>query len=112
ALVDLGRLDVVLPEVEAARDAGRVRQHDGGDRAAGGVAGRLQRRGDRGGGGAQRVAQGVADAVLRRQEAREDRDVRGERQRNVRVGVLEEHRGLAPRGEVGRLDGRVTAGRA
>ena len=41
-LARLRRLDVVLVEVEAPRDSGRVREHDRGHRAAGRVALRLQ----------------------------------------------------------------------
>ncbi len=110
-LVHARRLDVVLPEVEAPRNSGRVRQNDRGDRAARGVAGRLERRGDRRGAGAQGIAQVVPDAVLRREETGEERDVGRERQRDVGVGVREEHGILAQRVEVGRLHVRVAVRR-
>ena len=106
-LADPGGLDVVLVKVEPPRDSRRMRQNDRRDGATGRVALLLERAGDRRRPEPERVSKVVAHAVLRGQQSRHDRRVRGQRQRDLRIGVLEEHRVLAKRIQVRRVDGPV-----
>ena len=96
--------DVVVPEVEAAADPARAVQDDARHGAARRVAGLLQELGQRRDLRVHGVAEVVVDAVPVRQEPREDRDVRGKRERDVGVGPLEEDRVGAKRRERGGLD--------
>ena len=105
------RLDRVVPEGEPARDARRMIEHDRGDRPARRVAARGQKLGERRVRGVEPVADVVAHAVLERKQARQQRDVRRQRQRHVRNRVLEDERVLRERVERGRLDAAVAVGR-
>ena len=101
-------LDVVVVEVEGLRQSAVAAEHVRGDGRTGGVALLLQQRRDR------RVlrrveaeADVVAHAVVGRQLAGEERDVRRERERHVRVGVREEDGIVAEPVEVRGLDAGV-----
>ena len=90
------RDDPILVEIEPAGEAARPAHHPGGDRGAGGVAALLEEpRQRRMGLRVEPVAEVVADAVLERQQAGQDRDVGRQGQRDVGVGVLEQDRVLA-----------------
>src|SRR5205807_2333950 len=83
--------DVVVPEVEAALDPRLAAQHERRNSRSRGVPLRLQQLGERRDLRVEVVPEVVADAVLRRQCAREDAGVRDERERAMRVRPLVEN---------------------
>ncbi len=103
-LVDLRRLDGVLVELETARDARRVREHDRRDGAARRVALLREIGRQRRGGRAEGIPEVVPHAVLRRQQTREDRRMRRQRQGHVGVRVLVQDSVFSESVEVRRLD--------
>src|SRR4051812_39425792 len=89
-LAAAGHLDAIVEEVEAAADACLMPQDECRNSRAGGVAGGLEARGERPLVRTERIADVVADAVVRRQETREKRRMRRQRQRTVAVDILED----------------------
>jgi hypothetical protein len=85
----LGRLHVVVVEVEAARDAADRFQDEAGHGPAGRVARFPQQLGQRGNLRTQAIADIVVDAVVGGHASRQDRRVRRERERGLRVRLLE-----------------------
>src|SRR5581483_3783948 len=88
----LARAEVVIEEIEAARDSALSPKKKRGDRGPGRIPVLLQQLLDRGDRRRQTEPHVIAHAVRRRKHSREDGDVRRERQRNVAVGAPEQNR--------------------
>ena len=101
--------ELVFVEIEAVANPARSSQNPRRDGPARGVSAILQQALKRRVGGRIKViAQVVAHAVLEWQKPREDREVRGQGERDMAVGVLEQDRVFAQAIEMGRLDALVS----
>src|SRR5205823_3763784 len=82
-----GHLNPIIEKTEPAIDAGLMSEHVCGDRGAGDIAGALEPAGKRLLISFQRVADVVAEPMMKRKKTREQRRMRWQRQRTVAVHI-------------------------